>query len=118
MYKKEYFLDNIIPAYSYFKNYFDMLTGHFAQASGRHSKFSTQFYKDGPTKGFYKKELPLDTEFIENTIKDANALRNSNPICHGSGELLNNLSQKQTIDNSVANLNLLIQKEMYSNFDM
>ena len=118
MYKKEYLLGNIMPSFAYYKNYFDMITGHFAEAVGKNSKFSTKYYKEGATKQFYKGELPNENVFIEQVVKDANDLRNSNPVCHGSGELLNNLTQKQTIDKSITDLELLIQKEMITNFNL
>lgn len=118
MYKKEYILDNIIESYAFYKNYFDIITGHFAHARGETKKISTQYYDAKKTKNFYRKELPGEDEKLEEIIKTASNLRNSNPISHGSAELLNNLSQKESIDKCINSLQTLIRKEMYVNFKL
>lgn len=118
MYKKEYILDNIIESYAFYKNYFDIITGHFAHARGETKKLSTQYYDAKKTKNFYRKELPGEDEKLEEIIKTASNLRNSNPISHGSAELLNNLSQKRSIDKCINNLQTLVRKEMYVNFKL
>lgn len=118
MYKKEYILDNIIESYAFYKNYFDIITGHFAHARGETKKLSTQYYDAKKTKNFYRKELPGEDEKLEEIIKISSDLRNSNPISHGSAELLNNLSQKESIDKCINSLQTLIRKEMYVNFKL
>ena len=118
MYKKEYILDNIIESYAFYKNYFDIITGHFAHARGKTKKLSTQYYDAKKTKKFYRKELPGENEKLEEIIETASNLRNSNPISHGSAELLNNLYQKKSIDKCINSLQTLIRKEMYVNFKL
>lgn len=118
MYKKEYILDNIIESFAFYKNFFDIMTGHFAHAKQKTKKLSTQYYTSKKAKEFYEAELPKEGEKIEEIIQTACDLRNSNPISHGSAELLNDLSQKKTIDKCINNLQTLIKKEMYVNFKL
>lgn len=89
MYNFELKNSNILHAYSYFKNYFDVITAHFAFLQNSKNKFSVEsYYQEKNLKKFYIDNMPQMKQFIDDTLSDTAKFRNGNPVCHGSGKIL------------------------------
>ena len=100
---------NYLHAYSYFKNYFDVLTAHFAHMLDSSKKFSVEsYYKEKDLKKFYQYHLPEMTDKIENTINDTSKYRNGNPVCHGSGKMLDYVNQTELLLKNINDLQTII----------
>lgn len=100
---------NYLHAYSYFKNYFDVLTAHFAHMLDPSKRFSVEsYYKERELKKFYQKYLPELNDKIEDTINDTSKYRNGDPVCHGSGKMLNYVNQTELLLNNINDLQTII----------
>ena len=100
---------NYLHAYSYFKNYFDVLTAHLAHTIDSSKKFSVEsYYKEKDLKKFYQYHLPEMTDKIENTINDTAKYRNGDPVCHGSGKMLDYVNQTELLLKNINDLQIII----------
>lgn len=100
---------NYLHAYSYFKNYFDVMTAHFAYMLDTTKKFSIEsYYKEKNLKKFYINHLPEMKNKIETVMNDTSKYRNANPVCHGSGKILNYINQTELLLNNIKDLKMII----------
>lgn len=101
--------NNYLHAYSYFKNYFDVLTAHLAHMTDSTKKFSVEsYYKEGELKSFYQNYLPEMNDKIGSTINETHKYRNGNPVCHGSGKMLDYVNQTELLLNNINDLQTII----------
>ena len=101
--------NNYLHAYSYFKNYFDVLTAHLAHMTDSTKKFSVEsYYKEGELKSFCQNYLPEMNDKIGSTINETHKYRNGNPVCHGSGKMLDYVNQTELLLNNINDLQTII----------
>lgn len=107
MYLCEMKRENYMVAFAYHKSFFDRVTADLE------FKFNRQPREKHPNyKGFYRDESLIKIykkfENGEKTIKKAQTMRHSNPLCHSSSELLDcNDTSKELIDIMNALMKLL-----------
>ena len=97
-----------LHAYSYYKNYFDVLTAHLAHFLNPSKKFSVKsYYKESALILFYKNYLPEMSNKIESTLNDTSKYRNGNPVCHGSAKMLDYVNQTELLLNNIKDLQMI-----------
>ena len=100
---------NYLNAYAYYKNYFDVITAHFAHRINPKGKFSIEsYYKEKDLKKFYEAALPEETDFIDSTLKKTAEYRNGDPVCHGSCQMLDSVNQTELLLKNIEDLNKII----------
>lgn len=116
LYNIELSQKNYLLAYSYFKNYIDVLTAHFSVIKDTKKKFSIEsFYKENSLIKFYKSNLKQMDRIIEDTFNETSLLRNGNPVCHGSCKVLKYNNQNERLLNNINNLNKIVNAYIGTN---
>ena len=107
MYLCEKKQENHMAAFAYYKNYFDRISAilEFEYAPEPRAKRPNynKFYKDKILIGFYS-GIANSATYIEKAHK----LRNANPLCHSSSELLDQNNTKVELIQSINDLSSLI----------
>lgn len=109
MYLCECKRQNNMAAFAYFKNYFDRITAnldyYFHPEPKKKKPNYKGFYKDKSFIIFYSKINSSKT-----IIEQAHKLRNANPLCHSSLELLDNENTSNDLIQSIKDMKSLIYK--------
>jgi len=111
MYMIEIKKNNYLSAFAYYKNFFDRISAHLAYTiNGKQTKGKPNY------KGYYKegalRHLYAGIADAEKIIKNAHAIRNSNPLSHSSAELVDNNNTVVDILHSIAQLSFLIETKI------
>lgn len=97
-----------MEAYAYFITYFDRITALMDQALFNREKININgFYREKNILKFYEETLNIKVE--ECLIKNANKLRNQNPLVHSSSEMLDS-NWTSNIKEMIGRLDDLINK--------
>ena len=100
---------NYLNAYAYYKNYFDVMTAHFAHRVNPKGKFSIEsYYRENNLKTFYKAALPKNEKYIDKVLSTTARYRNGNPVCHGSCQMLNSVNQTELLLKNINDLNNIL----------
>ena len=106
MYLMEYDKRNILSCYAFFKNYFDRLTADLA--------YLTNVDKEPNYKKYYKEKtliyFYLEVENAKEIIKKAHGYRNSNPVDHGSADLIDNNNCTEDLIETIQSLNMVLDE--------
>ena len=110
MYLCEQNRSNSLTAYAYYKNYFDRVSADMAFLSDINKKKKPNY------KGFYKekdlKKLYVNIPESDEIISTAHKLRNQNPLCHSSANLVDNDNSSESLKKSQSDLENLINQYM------
>ena len=100
---------NNLSKFAFYKNYFDRFTADLAFVTnyepGAKRPNYNRFYKEPEHKKFYS-SIP-DADSI---IQTAHKLRNANPLSHASAGLIDKDSTANDLDNSITEMNRLIDR--------
>ncbi len=106
MYIVEKNKNNTLSKFAFFKNFFDRMTARFDYyVNPKKRPGYKNFFKEKVLKSFYSK-INGSAKIIE----DAHILRNSNPISHASGELIDKDTSSYEIDNNIKDLFGLLRR--------
>ena len=106
MYLMENDKKNILSCYAFFKNYFDRLTADLAYLTNVDKKpYYNKYFKEKTFIDFYS-----EVENAKDIIKEAHKYRNSNPVDHGSAELIDNNNRTEDLVKSIQALNMVLDE--------
>lgn len=103
----------MLSAFSYYKNYCDRLIAYLEYHYNNNDKLKkpnfNKFYTENSWKEVFKK---IDNS--DSLIKEIFKIRNTNPVCHSSSELLSRDNMNQDILSCINRTNNLFEKyEMF-----
>lgn len=105
MYLCENSRKNYMVAYAYYKSFFDRFSANLDWYIKKSTKADyNKFYKEQALLKFYR-----DFDGSKKIIKNAQSLRHSNPLVHGSSELLDNDKSSEEILKTISELKKLIK---------
>ena len=108
-------LGQTLESFAYFKNYFDRFLAHAMLCmgidEGKKPNYNKYYTEQGIKKGIKKLDLSFNDDAIDDIIKKAHIIRNSNPVSHGSAQLIsdNDLSKSEIFE-STKNLKKIIEE--------
>lgn len=109
MYLCEENRSNNLGMYAYYKNYFDRISADMAFKNGKDKGGNkpnyNRYFKEKTLKELYRDISKSDT-----IIGIAHKLRNQNPVCHSSAELVDNDSSGEDLKKSKSDLAYLIEQ--------
>ena len=98
-----------MAAFAYYKNYFDRVTANLDFVFNRDPRLKKPNYK-----GFYKESAFISfydgIDDRKAIIQKAHQLRNANPLCHSSSELLDSDNTSGELSKCIKELSSLIYK--------
>lgn len=106
---------NILVEFAFYKNYFDRMTAnidYFFKINNEKKPNYNKFYRESELKKFYANIFSA-----EESIKNAQNLRNQNPLNHASAELLNKSSTTKDLKKSIKNLSCIIDTYINNNLE-
>lgn len=114
MYLVEQSKHNNLAKFAFYKNFFDRFTADMAFAAKYEPNAIKpnykKFYKEREHQKFY-----FSTPNAHNVLEKAHKLRNSNPLSHASAELIDIDSTKTNLDDSIEEMQKLIDEFMVLN---
>ena len=111
MYMVELKKNNYLSAFAYFKNFFDRISAHIAfTINGDKAKSKPNYKKYYKESAF--KQLYAGINDVDEIIKKAHEIRNSNPLSHSSAELLDNNNTATDLLSSINQLSYLIETKI------
>jgi hypothetical protein len=108
---------NFLSAFAYFKNFFDRFSAHIAFAIDNNDGVKgkpnyKKYYKKGALEHLYS-----GITNSKSIIETAHIIRNSNPLCHSSSELIDSRDTTKDIFDSIDGLTYLLKSKI-STFTM